>query len=216
MAIVGTRLNGIVPVTAAAVLWGTVGPAQLIADADISVVSLGACRMLLGGAVLGLFTVRVAGLRTLWRPAARWWMVASVLVTAAFQVCFLEAVERTGAALATAVTFGTVPVVTGLWARWREGELAPAVWWCGTACSLIGIGLLLLPDGAARADVSGVLLGVVAGSSFGSYIAATRQLARCGADTTSAAPVSVVCGGWSCRRGCLERPAVCRRRARCC
>ncbi|MFH8407000.1 DMT family transporter [Streptomyces sp. NPDC018019] len=188
-------MSGIVPVLAAAVLWGTVGPAQLIADAQVSLVSLGACRMLLGGAVLGLFTVRAAGLRTLWRPVARWWMLTGVLVTAVFQVCFLEAVDRTGAALATAVTFGTVPVVTGLGAWWLERERVSVMWWCGTACSLAGIGLLLVPDAAARVDATGVLLGVVAGSSFGTYIATTRQLARCGADTTAAAPMSVLCAG---------------------
>ncbi|MFD7666824.1 DMT family transporter [Streptomyces sp. NPDC059788] len=195
MASVDTRFGGIVPVLAAAVLWGTVGPAQLVADADVSLVSLGACRMLLGGAVLGLFTVRAAGLRTLWRPATRWWMLAGILVTAVFQACFLEAVDRTGAALATAVTFGTVPVITGLYARWLEGERARVVWWCGTACSLVGMGLLLVPGAAARVDVVGVLLGIASGSSFGTYIATTKQLARCGADTAAAAPMSVLCAG---------------------
>ncbi|MEU8566824.1 EamA family transporter [Streptomyces pathocidini] len=189
------RFGGIVQVLAAAALWGTVGPAQLIAHADVSLVSLGACRMLLGGAVLGLFTVRAAGLRTLWRPATRWWMLAGVLVTAAFQVCFLEAVDRTGAALATAVTFGTVPVITGLCAWWFERERASVAGWCGTACSLAGIGVLLVPDAAAQVDVTGVLLGIASGSSFGTYIAATQQLARRGADATAAASMSVLCAG---------------------
>ncbi|CAL9427045.1 DMT family transporter [Streptomyces albus] len=187
--------SGIVALLAAAVLWGTVGPAQLLADTDVAPVALGACRMLLGGLALGVFTVRRAGLRTLWRPGARLWMPVSILVTAAFQACFLEAVDRTGAALATAVTFGTVPVVSGLWARGLDGERGGAAWWCGTVCSVAGVGLLLVPGEAARADAAGVFLGVVAGAGFGTYITATKRLARHGADTATAAPVSVVCAG---------------------
>lgn len=187
--------SGIVALLAAAVLWGTVGPAQLLADTDVAPVALGACRMLLGGLALGVFTVRRAGLRTLWRPGARLWLPVSILVTAAFQACFLEAVDRTGAALATAVTFGTVPVVSGLWARGLDGERGGAAWWCGTVCSVAGVGLLLVPGEAARADAAGVFLGVVAGAGFGTYITATKRLARHGADTATAAPVSVVCAG---------------------
>lgn len=187
--------SGMVSLLAAAVLWGTVGPAQLLADTDVAPVSLGACRMLLGGLVLGLFTVRAPGLRSLWRPGVRGWMVVSVLVTAGFQACFLESVDRTGAALATAVTFGTVPIVSGVWARLLDGERGGAAWWVGTVCAVGGVALLLMPGEGARAEVPGVLFGIVAGCSFGTYIATTKQLARRGADTAAAAPVSVLCAG---------------------
>ncbi|MFE3652573.1 DMT family transporter [Streptomyces sp. NPDC059152] len=53
-----------------------------------------------------------------------------------------------------------------------------------------------LPSGAAaRAELPGVLLGIGAGAAFGLYITATKRLARCGADTTAAAPVSVLGAG---------------------
>ncbi|MCJ0874268.1 DMT family transporter [Streptomyces sp. AP-93] len=182
-------------VLVAAVLWGTVGPAQIWADTGTHPVSLGAARMLLGGLVLSLLTVRPAGLRTLTRPGVRSWLGLCVLVTAAFQVCFLQAVERSGAALATAVAFGTVPVVSGLCARLLSGERFASRWLWGTACAVAGIGLLLLPGSGSRADVLGVLCGVVAGASFGVYIAATKELGSMGADLGAAAPVSVLCAG---------------------
>ncbi|MET9953702.1 EamA family transporter [Streptomyces sp. NPDC006339] len=180
---------------AAAVLWGTVGPAQLWADTGVHPVSLGACRMLLGGLVLSLLTVRPEGLRMLRRPGAGRWVVLSVLVTAAFQVCFLQAVERSGAALATAVAFGTVPVVGGLCARVLRAERPTRRWLLGTVCAVAGIGLLLLPGSGARVDVAGVGFGVVAGASFGIYIAASKELGARGVDLAAAAPVSVLCAG---------------------
>ncbi len=188
-------MGAVASVLAAAVLWGTVGPAQLWADSGVDPVALGACRMVLGGAVLSLLTVRPAGLRTLRLPGVGPWLVLSVLVTAAFQVCFLQAVERSGAALATAVAFGTVPVVGGLCAWLLSGERLTSRWWWGTGCALPGIALLLLPGSGARVDLPGVLLAVVAGAGFGVYIAASKQLGVRGADLGAAAPASVLCAG---------------------
>ncbi|MFF8809997.1 DMT family transporter [Streptomyces omiyaensis] len=188
-------MGAVASVLTAAVLWGTVGPAQLWADAGVHPVALGAARMLLGGVVLSLVTVRTAGLRSLRRPSVGRWLGLSVLVTAAFQVCFLQAVERSGAALATAVAFGTVPVVSGICARVLSGERTGRSWTAGTACAVTGIGLLLLPGSGARADLPGVLFGVAAGASFGVYIAVTKELGALGADLGTAAPVSVLLAG---------------------
>ncbi|MFJ8165337.1 DUF1152 domain-containing protein [Streptomyces sp. NPDC096136] len=98
--------------------------------------ALGACRMLPAGLVLSLLTVRPSGLRTLRRPGVGRRLGVGVLVTAAFQVCFLQAVERGGAAPATAVAFGTVPVAGGLCARVLSGERpTPRGLW-GSACAV--------------------------------------------------------------------------------
>ncbi|MFJ3582881.1 DMT family transporter [Streptomyces sp. NPDC090127] len=188
-------MRAVASVLVAAVLWGTVGPAQLWAGTGAHPVSLGAARMLLGGTVLAVLMVRPAGLRTLRLPGAPRWVAVSVLVTAAFQVCFLQAVERSGAALATAVAFGTVPVVSGVCGRLLSGERPSRRWAWGTVCAVAGIGLLLLPGGGGRADVLGVVYGMVAGASFGVYIAATKQLGAHGVDLNAAAPVSVLCAG---------------------
>ncbi|MFI2410278.1 DMT family transporter [Streptomyces sp. NPDC018947] len=187
--------GGVVPVLATAFLWGTVGPAQILAGTDASPVAIGACRMLLGGLVLGLCTARPAGIRSVWRRRTWGWTAVSIAVTAAFQACFLEAVARNGAALATAVTFGTVPVVSGVCGRLLAGERLGGRWVCGTAGAVAGIVLLLVPDGGADTDGTGVLLGIVAGAGFGIYISATKQLEERGADTATAAPISVFCAG---------------------
>ncbi|MFE2374463.1 DMT family transporter [Streptomyces sp. NPDC059398] len=200
------RDGGVPPVLAAAFLWGTVGPAEILAGSTASPVAIGACRMLVGGLVLGLFTARWAGIRTLWQRSARWWMLVSVLVTAAFQACFLEAVDRSGAALATAVTFGTVPVVTGVCGRVLNGERLSGRWTCGTVCAIGGIALLLLPPDGGPAHGAGILLGLVAGASFGVYISATKRLGDRGADTTAAAPASVLCAGILVSPWILARP----------
>ncbi|MFJ7954665.1 DMT family transporter [Streptomyces sp. NPDC096319] len=188
-------MSGVVSVLVAAVLWGTVGPAQIWAGSGAHPVSLGAARMLLGGLVLTVVMVRPAGLRTLVRPGLRRWVVASMLVTAAFQVCFLQAVERSGAALSTATTFGTVPVVSGLCGLVLSGERPSRRWGAATLCAVVGIGLLLLPGSEGRADVLGSGFGVASGAAYGVYIAATKELGARGGDLDAAAPVSVLGAG---------------------
>ncbi|MFJ3788802.1 DMT family transporter [Kitasatospora sp. NPDC090091] len=187
--------SGVLPVLAAAVLWGTVGPAQLLADTGADPVALGAGRMLLGGAVLCAVAVRARGLRSLRGREVPAWLLLSVLVTALFQAAFLQAVDRTGAALATAVAFGTVPAVSGLCARLLQREPLSARWCAGTVVAVAGTGFLLLPGSGGRADLVGVLLAAVAGASFGVYIVATKRLAAAGGDPATAAPVAVLCAG---------------------
>ncbi|MGW2395286.1 DMT family transporter [Kitasatospora sp. NPDC001664] len=189
------RAGGVPQVLGAAVLWGTVGPAQVLAGSAAAPAAIGAARMLLGGLVLALCTVRPKALRTLALPGVRRWLLLSVLVTAAFQLCFLEAVDRTGAALATAAAFGTTPVAAGLCARALRAERLTPAWWRGTALAVAGIALLLVPGGGPRADLAGILLAVAAGASFAVYIAATGPLTRHGGDPSAAAPVSVLGAG---------------------
>ncbi|WP_424215224.1 DMT family transporter [Streptomyces sp. BI20] len=188
-------MGGVVPVLAAAVLWGTVGPAQLLAGRDIDPVALGACRMLLGGLALALVTARPAGLRTLTARAVRGPLAAGILTTAAFQVCFLQAVERGGAAVATAVTFGTVPVAGGLCARILTGERTGPRWPWGTACAVLGIGLMLLPGSGGRVDAVGLCCAVAAGVAFGAYIPVVKLLGARGAELAAASPVCVFGAG---------------------
>ncbi|MGW6917186.1 DMT family transporter [Kitasatospora sp. NPDC054939] len=190
---------GVLPVLAAAVLWGTVGPAQRWADTGADPVALGGCRMLLGGAVLCAVALRPRGLRTLGARGVRGWLLVGIAVTALFQAAFLQAVDRTGAAVATAVAFGSVPVVAGLCARLpiggAPGERLDAKWTAGTVFAVAGTALLLLPGSGGAADARGVLLAAVAGASFGVYIVGTKRLTAAGGDPAAAAPVCVLAAG---------------------
>lgn len=57
-------------VVAAAVLWGTVGPAQVLVSSPMAPAALGGWRLLVGGLALTALTVRPARLRASQR--ARW------------------------------------------------------------------------------------------------------------------------------------------------
>lgn len=188
--------SGVLLVLAAGVLWGTVGPAQVLAGPAASPVAVGGARILSGGMILaavGLATRRGA-FRTLsrrtWGPLA-----AAAAATGTFQAAFFSSVNRTGAAVATAVVFGLAPVSTGLCERIVLGSRLSRRWWAGTACAVGGVAVLMVPDAAVRVDPAGIALSLVAGSCFGVYTVSAKVLTGRDASMTAAVSVTLLAGG---------------------
>ncbi|OON82882.1 DMT family transporter [Streptomyces tsukubensis] len=175
-----TRTNGSLLgaglVLGAAVLWGTVGPAQVLASSPMAPTALGGWRLLLGGLILGLFTVRGNALRALTTGAVVRPLLLCAVSTGVFQAALMSSVARTGAALATVVALGIAPAAIGLCARWVTGERMTGVWMAGTVAAVVGCALLLSP-GSAGVDALGLLLAVVAGMCYGLYTVFAKKLA---------------------------------------
>ena len=164
-------------VLGAALLWGTVGPAQALAGDVMSPAALGGWRLVAGGAVLALLCRRhLRGLRpALGRGLLRPLLVCA-LATGVFQAAFLYATDRTGAALATVVALGVGPVATGVIARAVTGEALIRTWWVSTTAAVLGCALLFVPDGAGP-DVLGLLTATASGICYGLYTVYARRLA---------------------------------------
>lgn len=185
-------------VVGAAVLWGTVGPAQVLAKAPIGPSALGGWRLLIGGVVLGVFCMphlrrfRLPTVRRAWRT-----ILVCAVSTGVFQVAFLHSVSRTGAALATVVALGTAPAATGVCARWVTGERIRASWLVSTVAAVGGCALLLAPGGAG-VDAVGLLLGGVAGACYGLYTVFAKKFAleNPDVDAPAAAAISLVAGAF--------------------
>ncbi len=160
----------------AAVLWGTVGPAQALAGTSLGPAALGGWRLLVGGAVLAALARR--HLRAL-LPAMRQGLARPLLICAAatgiFQAAFLYSTARTGAALATVVALGIAPVATGLIARSVNGERLTRTWLVSTSAAVAGCALLLAPTGAG-VDAVGLLAATVSGICYGLYTVYAKQL----------------------------------------
>ena len=196
------HVDGALPVLAAAVLWGTVGPAQVLADSTAPPAALGAVRLLLGGAVLlvalPLLRRRFPagpGASRLWRRPAVGWLLLAAVSTGVFQVAFLTSVTRTGAALATVVALGVAPPAAGLVSWLATGERLTPVWAAGTGAAVGGTALVLLPGGTAGVDPLGIGLGVVAGACYGLYTVSAKLLLDGRAPVLVAIAVTLLGGG---------------------
>lgn len=169
-----SRVVGPLAVIAAAGLWGTVGPAQVLADSAVDPGTLGVARLLVGGAALALLSPWPTAWRAvLTRTTARWILLAAA-ATGVYQVTFMHAVDQLGAALGTSIALGVAPIATGVCARWWSGERLSPAWVAGTALAVLGCAVLLNPWGSAPA-VSGVCVALVSGICYGVYTVAAKK-----------------------------------------
>jgi DME family drug/metabolite transporter len=174
-------------IIAAAVLWGTTGTAQDLADIDASPVVVGVTRIALGGALLAL--VAVLSRSGSWNsrgdansrsqngmggaPGA---VAAGIVAVAGYQACFFAAVDRAGVALGTLVAIGSGPAFTGIVAAVASGERPVPRWYPATGMAVIGCGLLLASGGDRELDAVGLGLALGAGLSYAVYTVAAKAV----------------------------------------
>ena len=158
----------------AAVTFGTTGTAQALGPDGADPVTVGAARIVLGGALLALIGHFLAP------RSERPWPVALVLASGAavaiYQLSFFEAVDRTGVAIGTVVALGSAPAMTGALARMMNGTPLTARWAGCTALATAGILLLVLSGKSARVEPVGVLLAFAAGSGYAFYTVAAKRM----------------------------------------
>jgi drug/metabolite transporter, DME family len=189
------RTTGGGSIVAAAVIWGTVGPAQVLAGSAADPGALGALRLLVGGAVLLLPVLRGFPWRALLSRETLPWVVAAALSTALYQATFLYAVEHAGAALGTAVALGCAPFATGVFAWWWTRRLPDLRWLLGTAAAVLGCALVLGPDGEAAVSPVGVVFAIVSGCCYGAYTVAAKIFLGTGLPGTVTVAPTLVLGG---------------------
>jgi DME family drug/metabolite transporter len=173
----------------AAVIWGSVGPAQELSGSAADPGALGALRLLIGGLVLAAPLIGRSGWGSLFRRDVLAWVAAAAVSTAIFQATFLYAVSRAGAALGTTVALGCAPFATGVFSWWWLRQRPDWRWLAGTVAAVAGCALVLAPANGSRVDPVGVAFAVVSGCCYGAYTVAAKIFL----DSETPALVTVAC-----------------------
>lgn len=187
--------SGAWAVLVAAVIWGTVGPAQLLSGTSADPGALGALRLLVGGIVLGMPLVGRVPWGALLSRASVPWVLVAALSTAVYQATFLYAVDRAGAALGTTVALGCAPFATGAFAWWWLRQRPDWRWLAGTLAAVTGCALVLSSEGAARVDPVGVAFAVVSGCCYGAYTVAAKIFLGAGVPQMVTVASTLLLGG---------------------
>ncbi|GAC1697503.1 MAG: DMT family transporter [Candidatus Limnocylindrales bacterium] len=159
----------------AAALWGTTGTARALGPQDADPLSVGAVRIIIGGALLA-FIALATGRGSLRRLSPVPTVIAAASV-ALYQLAFFSSVAILGVALGTIIAIGSAPIATGLLSAFR-GDPPGRRWYVATALAILGVTLLALPGSGESLDVRGVLLAVAAGSGYALYATAAKELLR--------------------------------------
>ncbi len=184
----------------AAVCFGTTGTAQAFGPGDASALSIGAARILIGGAVLA----GVAAVVRMRRPAppapapdsrsasrrVPSWLLLAIgsLGVLAYQPAFFLGTSANGVAVGTVVALGSAPIITGLldWALHRR--FPGAVWLVATVVATAGVVLIsgVVGDAGGRPiDLPGLMGSVGAGASYAVYTLASKALLERGWSATT-------------------------------
>jgi drug/metabolite transporter (DMT)-like permease len=141
------------------------------------------------------------------RGAGGWAAAVSLLVYAA---AFSFSYVRIGAALGALILFPTVKIALLAWGR-VVGERPARQEWLGAGLALAGLVTLMGP-GAARAELAGSALMVVAGLAWAAYSIAgkdvRRPVAATGANFVRATAVALPLAAWSVTQGHASAPGL--------
>jgi DME family drug/metabolite transporter len=166
----GRTRTGLVLVSCAGVVWGTIGPAvQLVHDGSgLSPLTIGAFRAIAAVTALVVASLVTGRLHTCLGLARSHWrrVIITGLSTAAFQLLFFVAVVATGVSVATVVSLGLPPVLLlGLSSiQGRRGPSPAQVMTVATA--LVGLLLVSIAGGTGE-DAPNAALGVLAALGSG-------------------------------------------------
>ena len=159
-----------------AVCFGTTGTAQALGP-DAAPVTVGAARIVIGGALLLLVARAVPAAAAPW-PRGELAVIA--LAIAGYQLAFFAAVDRTGVAVGTVVALGSAPAIAGLGGWVVDREPLTGRWAAATVLACAGVLLLVLGGGGASVDALGIILAVASGSGYATYTLLAKRMLRRG------------------------------------
>lgn len=185
----GGSTTGAVAVLLGAAAWGSTGTAAHFAPAGASSASIGAARIVLGGAVLLGLAARPGqrdGLRQMlgagWPARAR--LALAAVAVSGYQLCFFSAVKLTGVAIGTVLAIGSAPVFTGLISRLTGGPALTLRWLIATAAAIAGCTVLVTGGQGAGTALGGVALALLAGVCYAVYAVTAARLISSGSSET--------------------------------
>lgn len=178
------QLWGTLSVVAASVLWGTTGTAATFAP-GVSPLAIGAVAMGAGGLLQALYAARhianqPGGLLSRWRL-----VLLGAAAVAVYPLAFYSSMHLSGVAVGTVVSIGSAPIAAALIERAADRNPLRRRWIAGALLGVGGATLLSFaghaPAGSAAAPdswttMAGVLLGLLAGSTYALYSWAAHRL----------------------------------------
>lgn len=172
--------TGILAVLAAAFLWGTTGTAATFAP-SVGPLAMGAAALGIGGilqAVIAAHSLRRE------RPALsshRGTVLAGAAGVLIYPLAFYSSMHLAGVAVGTVVSLGSAPIASGLLERVIERRRLSGWWMFAAALGIAGSVVLCaakMHDAPSETfpTVAGVILGLIAGTTYAMYSWSAHRL----------------------------------------
>ncbi|MFJ7749630.1 DMT family transporter [Arthrobacter sp. NPDC097144] len=188
----------------ASVLWGTTGTAATFAS-HVGPLAIGAAAMGIGGllqALTALPLLRTARLALLRHRST---VLLGGAAVAVYPLAFYSSMHLAGVTAGTVVSIGSAPLASAVVERFADGRRFSLRWIAGAGTAIAGTVLLCAAEAAAAtgddgarqpgAVVAGVLLGLVAGTTYALYSWAAHRLMNRGIPARAAMGATFGLGG---------------------
>lgn len=177
---VGTAWRGLLLVSLAGIVWGTIGPGvQLIHDrSGLAPLTISAYRAIIAVGVLLGFSLATGRLRRCWSAARNQWRRVAVVgvLTASFQMLFFVAVVMIGVSVTTVVCLGFAPVLLMVLGSVQQRRLPSAVHGAPVIVAVVGL-VLVAFAGSPIEGTSSPALGIFAALGSGAAYALSAEVA---------------------------------------
>ena len=172
--------RGLVLVSLAGVLWGTIGPGVVLIhdDSGLAPLTISAYRAMFAVGALLIFALATGRLSRTWSSARHEWRRVAIVgvLTAIFQMLFFVAVVITGVSVTTVVCLGFAPVLLlGLRGIQRR-EMPSAAHSIPVVVAVLGLILVSL-TGSPAEEASPGALGILAALGSGAAYALSADVA---------------------------------------
>ncbi|MBF0241502.1 MAG: EamA family transporter [Desulfamplus sp.] len=184
--------RGIIFIVFSAILFGTTGTTQALAPEGISSATIGCLRLIIGGPALLFFTSIFSKTNPLkFRPPLVPTIIAACGVVM-FQLCFFDAVARTGVALGTIVAICIAPVFAGLLGAIFNKERLTLSWAIASLLAISGCVILGTAGGGGsiKIDIVGIFL--AAGAGFGYAVSLVGSKKVIASDRSPAIGIAII------------------------
>ena len=180
----GGRMAGLLALTITSVLWGTTGTAATFAP-EVSPLAIGAAALGIGGLLQAAIAVpALRRHRRALRGRAR--LVAlGALAVALYPLAFYSSMHIAGVAIGSVASLASAPLASGVLEKIVDGRRLGRWWQLAAALGVLGSVMLCLSTargelGSPGRTLLGVLLGLVAGSTYALFSWACQRLMRAG------------------------------------
>ena len=178
-----TSKPGILSVSAAAILWGTVGIATqtIYRQSDLTAVAVGFYRLALALPIVGFLCWRIVGKQIFQITNRQLGKMALIgVMLAIYQVCFFASISQVGVAIATLITLCSAPVLVSLISVVILGEKLTGYTLIALLAALLGTILLVgLPEETTIQNnvVLGVALALGSATGYAIVVLMGRTIA---------------------------------------
>ncbi len=168
---------GYIYILLAAVLFGTSGTVQALAPEGAQPEVIGAIRLAISGTFLAVITLlfKRPQLRKRWPIIPT---ISAAISVVALQICFFNALPRTGVALGTSIFIGSFPVFTGAFSFILYRERPTPKWIFASLFAIVGCFLLLGVGENFNSGFSGIALALGAGCSYAIFTLSAQFLLK--------------------------------------